>query len=164
MSAYDAIIVLGARIEWDGRCGASAERRVETAARLWKEKGARHVIMAGGRLWGPFMEAERMAQLAIELGVSSSCLVLEPLSLTTFDNARFCSSLVRGRRWNNIALVTCDWHMPRALRCFAHFGLFPTPIPAPSEKRILGSWLWDLGHEQVAQRLDGVRRRLGTLW
>jgi uncharacterized SAM-binding protein YcdF (DUF218 family) len=40
--------------------------------------------------------------------------------------------LLRERRVARLGLVTCDWHMPRALRLFRRAGFDPVAVPAPA--------------------------------
>jgi uncharacterized SAM-binding protein YcdF (DUF218 family) len=127
--SFDALVVLGCRVQ-DGQLSAAARRRVERAALAFHEQGARLVITSGGKLWQGVMEADAFARSLLELGVPGDRLLSERESLTTRGNARGVERLLREQRVGSVGLVTCDWHMPRALRLFRRVGLHPIPVPA----------------------------------
>jgi uncharacterized SAM-binding protein YcdF (DUF218 family) len=64
-----------------------------------------------------------MAQALIERGVPREVIVCERLSFSTRENARYVAVLCANRGIDRVALVTCVWHLPRALKCFAAEGL-----------------------------------------
>jgi uncharacterized SAM-binding protein YcdF (DUF218 family) len=139
-----ALVVLGCRVQ-DGQLSAAALRRVERGARAFREQGADLVIACGGKLWQGVMEADVFARGLIERGVPAECLLAERESLTTRGNARGTRRLLRQGAVRRIGLVTCDWHMPRALRIFRRVGFDPIPLPAASPARpphvVVGRWL-----------------------
>ena len=59
--SFDALIVLGCRVT-DGQLSSAAARRVERAARAYREQGAELVIAAGGKRWQGVMEADVFAR------------------------------------------------------------------------------------------------------
>jgi len=134
--SLSALVVLGCRIQ-NGQLSAAALRRVERAARAFREQGAGVVIASGGKLWRGQMEAEVFARGLAERGVPSELLLSERESLTTRGNAQGVRRLLRERALTRLGLVTCDWHMPRALRIFRRVGLDPIAIPAASPARPL---------------------------
>jgi uncharacterized SAM-binding protein YcdF (DUF218 family) len=129
--SFDALVVLGCRVT-DGQLSPAAVRRVERAALAYREHGAQVVIAAGGKLWQGVMEADAFARELGERGVPAGCLLTERESLSTRGNVRGVVALLRGRAASRVGLVTCDWHMPRALRLFRWAGVEPTPLPASS--------------------------------
>ena len=157
---FDALVVLGCRIH-DGQLAAAALRRVERAALAFREQGATLVVASGGKLWQGVMEADVFERGLVERGVPSEAVLTERESLTTRGNARGVARLLRERRVSQVGLVTCDWHMPRALRLFRQRGLeaiaLPARTPAPSLPRASLRWL----RERGSLALDLV---LGPLW
>jgi uncharacterized SAM-binding protein YcdF (DUF218 family) len=134
--SLSALVVLGCRVQ-NGRLSAAALRRVERAARAFRDQGADVVITSGGKLWQGEMEAEVFARGLVERGVPSELLLPERESLTTRGNAQGVRRLLRERPVTRIGLVTCDWHMPRALQIFRRVGLHPIAVPAASPARPL---------------------------
>ncbi len=128
----DVIVVLGCRIEPDGRPGPAALRRVEQAARIFRERPQARVIVAGGRRWHGVSEAEALSRALIDRGVPESVIVQENWSLSTLENARCVAHLLADSACRHVSLVTCDWHMARAKHCFRLLGFSSEALAAPS--------------------------------
>ena len=129
--SFDVLIVLGCRVE-GGQLSNAALRRVERAAQAYREQGAALVIACGGKAWGGVKECEVFGRGLVARGVTLEHLVEERESLTTRGNARGVARLLNGKPPQRLGLVTCDWHMPRALELFRRLGLSAIPLPAPS--------------------------------
>ena len=94
-----------------------------------------------------------MADALVDAGVPRALVFRELWSMTTRENARYAARWLAARGHREIALVTCDWHMPRAARLFRDAGLFVTPLPAEappagvrlSTYRRVREWLSGLG-------------------
>lgn len=131
ITKLDAIVVLGCRVA-EGSLSAPARRRVERGARAFHDGVAERIVVAGGRRWNRAQEADEFAQELARLGVPASVVLREDRSLTTAENARFTAELLAPLGAERVALVTCDWHMPRALWVFGRAGFAATPVPAQS--------------------------------
>jgi uncharacterized SAM-binding protein YcdF (DUF218 family) len=150
---FDVLIVLGCRVS-TGPLTHAALRRVERAALAYQEHGAELVITSGGKSWQGVMEAEAFARHLARRGVPEARLLLERESMTTRGNARGTARLLRGRATNRVGLVTCDWHMPRALRLFERFGLRATPLPTTTPGGPLHVVLERQAREHLSQLFD----------
>jgi uncharacterized SAM-binding protein YcdF (DUF218 family) len=153
VGALQAIVVLGCRVRLDhtGRLSPGAlARRVETGARRFRDADAGTVIVvSGGRRWGDGVEADAMARELSRHGVPEPAIVRERCSLSTRENARFTAEVLTRRGVGRAALVTCPWHLERAVACFARVGLDVEPVAAGS---VVGSWpsrAWRWGLERV---------------
>jgi uncharacterized SAM-binding protein YcdF (DUF218 family) len=93
------------------------------------------VIAAGGKSWDGFRECDVFASALHERGVPSARLHRERDSLTTRGNAEGVRRLLGDHRALRLGLVTCDWHMPRALWLFRRAGFDPIPLPATTPSR-----------------------------
>lgn len=102
--------------------------RVFAGIRLWSRMpGAKLVFSGGGQ--SPFPEAVLMANLAMQMGVPPTAIVVEGESRTTWENARNVARLeppVQRRIW----LVTAPMHLPRALGAFRAWGFDPCAWPS----------------------------------
>ena len=115
---YDAIVVAGCRVLPNGQPSQSLTRRVTQAAEFWRQGLAPKLALTGGKgKWGS-SEAEASANLARELGVPDSALVLEGRSTSTLENARFLRKLSDFQR---ILIVTDTYHVRR---CEWFFGKY----------------------------------------
>jgi uncharacterized SAM-binding protein YcdF (DUF218 family) len=83
----------------------------------------RLIMACGGRAWDGKVEADELARLLREAGVPEEAIVRERCSLDTRDNARFAAGMLARRGIDEVVVVTCSWHLPRALRLFRAAGL-----------------------------------------
>lgn len=113
------------------------------AAELFRAGVARRVVMSGGRRWHGVAEAEAMLTLWVELALPRSVVLLERRSLTTRGNAHCSAELLRAEGMTRVAVVTCDYHLPRAQRHFAAEGLLVRGYGVSvKRRRTYRVWLW----------------------
>lgn len=155
----DAIVVLGCRIFTSGRPAAAAARRAATAARAYLDGVAPYVITSGGRRWGAQIEARALSGALQRAGVPAGAIVQDLWSLTTYENAIFCAALLARLSARRVAIVTCPWHMPRALQNFRDAGVEACPLPTPVTPADLPVRAWRRGHEIVSGWLDARAMR-----
>lgn len=149
----DALVVLGCRVA-EGALSAPARRRVERGARAFHDGLSGRVVVSGGRRWDLAQEAHEFAAELARLGVPADAVLREDRSLTTAENARLTAELLAPLEARRVGIVTCDWHMPRAVWLFERAGFVVTPVPAisppvPPRKRLsrtaleYGKWCLD---------------------
>lgn len=110
----DVIIVFGAALAPDGSPGPALRRRIAHAVALWHAGYGRRLLCSGGVVVGTRSEAAVMAGCAAAAGVPPDCIVEEPHSRNTWENAQCCAALMRTHGWTAAALVTERYHLPRA--------------------------------------------------
>jgi cyclophilin family peptidyl-prolyl cis-trans isomerase/uncharacterized SAM-binding protein YcdF (DUF218 family) len=143
-----AIVVLGCAVALEsGRLvPGPLLRRVETAARAYSElrlSGIEGLVIAsGGRRWGRAIEADAMAAELARHGVPACAIVRERASLSTRDNARFAAAALGRRGLRSALLVTCTWHMPRALALFVRAGVDASPVAAVGPRPTVSQAIW----------------------
>lgn len=150
----DAIVVLGCRVLPSGRPTRAAAKRAARAADAYHEGVASHVIASGGRRWGDMIEAETLHAELARRGVPELSITRELWSLTTHENAIFSAELLRRRGAGSVTVVTCDWHMDRALMNFRATGLDAWPFPSEGIARGLVGEAYRFGHERICRWLD----------
>lgn len=126
-----AIIVLGGGKAPDESASDSSLRRLIYAIRLHRRGLAPLIVLTGGdpeKTGGP-TEAESMALIAREIGVSPTVLILERLSGRTAENGAEAARLLGPRRIRKVLLVTSPLHMRRAAGVFHRSGFEVLPAP-----------------------------------
>ena len=143
-SRADAIVVLGHRVEPDGRPGHELMKRLERGLELLRADRAPLLVCSGGRDPDePISAAEAMIRVAAGSGVDARRLVAASRPLTTLEEAITCSlDLSRPRGWRHLILVTSDYHVPRAVAAFAlahgpDVPITAEPVSGPFGDRLL---------------------------
>jgi len=150
---FDALVLLGCRVA-AGALPSAAARRVARAAEAFRAGLAPRVVVTGGRVWEGCVEADRLGDELVTDGVPRERLLLERASWTTRDNAVLTARLLAPLGYRHIGLVSCDWHLARALWSFRHEGFEAEPVaatspPVPAHRLVVrglrerGAWLFD---------------------
>jgi len=126
---FDALVLLGCRVSVSA-LPPPAARRVARTAEAFTEGLAPRVIVSGGRRWEGEVEADRLAEELVRRGVPREALLLERESRSTRENARLTARLLASRGLGRVGIVSCDWHLARALWSFRHEGLEAEAVPA----------------------------------
>lgn len=100
------------------------KERVETTVREYKNKRFEKIIFMGGtngvsnQTHEDIAEAEKMKDLAIELGVNEEDILLDTTSNNTFENVDNALLLIKQElsTINNITIITSEFHLKR---CYA---------------------------------------------
>jgi uncharacterized SAM-binding protein YcdF (DUF218 family) len=164
MSISLPIVVLGARIPRESQrgdargiaLGGAIGRRAREAARLYTEIGAPLVVASGGCAWGGVVEADAIQETLVAAGVPRSIIVRDRCSLSTSDNARYVARALEKRGYREALIVTCAWHMGRAVTLFRREGIVSHPHPVDEPPAPLRTRVWRWGRERVAARLAWV--------
>lgn len=150
----DAIVVLGCRVLPSGRPTTTAARRAARAAEAYFNGVASHVVTSGGRRWGELIEADVLRRELVRGGVPDAAVTRELWSLTTHENAIFSAEILRRRGARRVAVVTCDWHINRAIANFRAAGIDAWPLPSTGIRRGLMGRIYRFGHERICTWLD----------
>ena len=121
------------------------------------------IVASGGRRWHGAREADALREFLVRHGVPEGCVLAERRSQSTRQNARYCSELLRACGAIQVGVVTCDWHLPRAVRAFGREGLVATGIaatspPAGRSRRLIrggSEWLSSILDRAVARFRSG---------
>lgn len=110
-------IVLGARVQADGRPSDALRRRALWGATLFLSGRVEHLILSGGAIGQARAEADAMAELVLAEGVPESAVTRESCARNTRENARFsvllARQLTRGAV-NRLLVISDGYHVPRA--------------------------------------------------
>ena len=104
-------------------------------------------------------EADALCAFLAGEGIPEQALEREVWSRSTRQNAHFAAKLLLPRGVFRVGVVTCDWHMPRALSCFRGAGFDAQPVPAISPQLSLAETLLRRTRERVSFNVDKLVTR-----
>jgi uncharacterized SAM-binding protein YcdF (DUF218 family) len=143
---HRALLILGAAVWPGGVPSTTLARRVNFAAKLFREGGYAAVIPSGGLGDHPPTEAAVMRELLMQSGVPAEKILLDEDAKSTMDTARFA------RRWQEahpdtaIVAVTDAYHKPRTALALWASGVdarvvaVPNAAPKSTPSQILKMW------------------------
>ena len=148
------LVVLGCAVRIErGELVGAVGRRVKRAAEV--DRGG-VIVVSGGRKWRGIVEADAMRDALVKAGVGEERIVRERCSYSTRENALYVRRILGRRGVDEVAIVTCDWHMPRAAALFRAEGLRVREVPVADDGagRLMRGLRWC--RERLAARKDGV--------
>jgi uncharacterized SAM-binding protein YcdF (DUF218 family) len=126
------IVVLGSSYEPDdqipvtGALDASGLARIVEGVRLAHARPNSRLLLSGGAPPGFMRSAQGYAQLAADLGVERSALLVMDRPVDTRQEAQEVAAVLGH---SPFVLVTSAFHMPRAMRLMQRAGTNPLPAP-----------------------------------
>ncbi|MBQ2954204.1 MAG: YdcF family protein [Clostridia bacterium] len=146
---YDALIVLGAQVKPDGTLSLQLQWRLDAAVEAWQAHPC-WVVTCGARGSNePIEEAYAMRDYLIAQGVPAEWILTDPASYNTRQNIANAIDLLADKDVQRVAVVTSDYHVPRAMAIAEDAGLEACGIPAPT-KLGMRFWLKNHGREGLA--------------
>ena len=150
----DAIVVLGGGVSRTGKQQdvpylGLAINRLFYGMKLYQAHKAPRIILSSGGADGDRPEAEVMAALLKDFGISGDAVIRETKSRNTHENAVNTLDMLRQQNMHSVLLVTSAYHMRRALAAFraSELQIIPAPVDhigeiAPDD---VINWLPDAG-------------------
>ena len=154
-----SLVLLGCRVVGPAALSPTSARRAERALRAFRDGLSGHLLACGGKAWRGVREADALSAYLVEHGMPESAIERELWSRSTRQNAHYAAQLLLPRGRRRIGLVTCDWHMPRALKSFEGAGFEVEPLPAFTPAAALGHELRRALRERVALGVDALLTR-----
>lgn len=117
---YDAIIVLGCRVDANGQPSLALQGRTKLAVQLFEQGYSEKIILTGGLGTYAPSEAQAAFEFATQkLEVDPAVFILEDSSTSTEENARFAKE--NNPDLENVLIVSDAYHVFRAERVFGKY-------------------------------------------
>ncbi len=107
-----AALVLGAKVGDDGEPSRFLRERVELGVQLYRDGAVNVLVMSGATHAGGYDEPGTMRDLAVELGVPESAIVLDREGVDTFAS---CANTAAMPNLGTVIVVTQEFHVARAV-------------------------------------------------
>jgi vancomycin permeability regulator SanA len=157
VGTVDAIVVLGAGLRPDGTPSTYLRRRLAAAADLYTAGAAPTVILSGdahATPGGTYDEPASMRAWILDLGVPDTALVLDREGFDTTATCRRAGDVYGAR---TAAVITQDYHLPRALFSCMRAGLNGVGVGVSAASATRAQWLWWHAREVPASWKAAVR-------
>jgi len=125
----DVIVVLGARVEANGRPGSDLTSRTFHAVDLWQADYAPQLICTGGFRDEPLSAAAVCRRFAIELGMPAEAVWLADGTRNTIEDAATTARVMAAHGLRSAILVSHPLHLYRARWLFRRAGVDAVTSP-----------------------------------
>jgi len=127
------LIVLTAANPVDGMPSDSSYWRSIYTVRAWRTGHFERILLTGEH-------SAVMQHFLVSEGVPADRIDLESKARSTRESALFTAVMLHGRRGPPPVLLTSDYHMFRAQKCFQKVGLAVAPHPVPDAIKRSADW------------------------
>ena len=124
-------LVLGAGLRPDGQPTPVLAARVQTAAALYLGGQVSKIVMSGDNAKAKYDEVSSMKNLAVELGVNPTDVVLDYAGFRTLDSCVRIKTVFGQRQ---VTVVTQQFHLPRAIHLCRWAGIDTVGVAAPDPR------------------------------
>ncbi len=123
----DAIVVLGAGINWDGSPSAVLKDRLDVADSLYQAGVAPKIIMSGDNSDSSYSEVMAMAKYSKANGIPADDIFCDHAGLSTYDSMYRLKNVFNVQR---CVIVTQEYHLYRAVYDARGFGIDARGVPS----------------------------------
>lgn len=106
---YDAVIIPGYPYNPDGKLNAIYRLRLAWAFELYQTGRTQHIILSGGAVHSPYVEAEIFALFLMEKGIPAEALILEKNAEHSLENVFYSMEIAEKYGFENVAVATDMW-------------------------------------------------------
>ena len=131
--ASTVLIVLTGAGPIDGMLSESSYWRCIYAIRAWRTGSFQRILLSGE-------QSAVMKRLLVSEGVPSDRVDLEDKARSTRESALLTAAMLSGQSGPPPVLMTSDYHMFRARKCFEKAGLRVLPRPIPDAIKRSAEW------------------------
>ncbi len=119
----DAAVVLGSKVELDGRPSVRLAARLDRGAALDASGAVRVLIVSGGLGKEGFDEGVVMRDYLVRSGVPAGAILVDSAGVDTQATAVNCARLMRQHRLQSVIAVSQYFHVPRTRLALEAHGI-----------------------------------------
>ena len=121
----DVALVLGSKVELDGKPSVRLRARLDRAAELYRAGYFPWIIVSGGLGKEGFDEAVVMRDYLVAQGLPADRLILDSHGDTTFASAQNTRTIATQRHFKSVLVVSQYFHLPRSRLALQRCGFGP---------------------------------------
>ncbi|MGD8191803.1 YdcF family protein [Brevibacillus ginsengisoli] len=118
----DLGVILGNKVEQDGKPSERLRARLEKALELYKEGYLNKILVSGGVGKEGFDEAQVMKQYLVEKGIPADNILTDSMGLNTMMTAQNTKQMINGIESQKVMVITQFYHISRTKLAFRKMG------------------------------------------
>jgi vancomycin permeability regulator SanA len=130
-------LVLGTKVEADGRPSPFLTARLETARRLFTAGKVRAILVSGDNMHAGYNEPEAMRRWLIDHDLPAEKVVMDYAGFDTYDS---CARAKRIFGVDRATVVTQSFHLPRAVALCRRLGIEAVGVGDDTARRYADRW------------------------
>ncbi len=119
----DAAVVLGNKVELNGRPSERLQGRLDKAAELYEKNYFEYVIVSGGTGKEGFDEAVVMKEYLVEKGISENKILLDSNGYNSYMTAENTKKIMDDMGFDSVMIITQFYHISRTKLAFRKAGI-----------------------------------------
>ncbi len=119
----DIIIVLGNKVDCDGRLSPRLQARLNMAKELYNQGKAKSIFVSGGSGKEGFDEATVMSDYLIKKHIPTSAIVIDSKGVDTMATAKNASVYMKNQNFTSAIVVTQYFHVSRTKLALRQMGV-----------------------------------------
>lgn len=132
----DVIIIPGHPATAAGKETPLLKAVLDQAVKLYRRGLASYILVSGGAIHTPAVEADVMAQGLIKRGIPRAAIIRERRARHTGENFALAQPLLANLQLTRAIVVTSTWHMRKASFYARKYGIRHTTSVAPTPQQI----------------------------
>lgn len=118
----DVAVILGNKVEPDGKPSGRLKSRLEKAVELYREGYFNQIIVSGGVGVEGYDEAEVMKQYLVQKGIPSDQIITDSMGLNTRATAKNTTEIMGEINDKSVMVITQFYHISRTKLAFHQSG------------------------------------------
>lgn len=106
---YDAVIIPGYPFDPEGKMNAIYRMRLAWAFELYETGRTQYIILSGGAVHSPYVEAEIFAMYLMGKGIPADALILERNAEHSMENVFYSMEIAEKYGFEKVAVATDMW-------------------------------------------------------
>ena len=125
LHAADLAVVLGSKVNRDGRPSDGLQARLDHAVTLYRQGYCKFILVSGGHGVEGYDEPVVMHRYLEEQGVPGAIIFEDNAGKNTWATAQNTALFLKAHNLKSVLIVSEYFHMPRCRLAFARFGIQP---------------------------------------
>lgn len=123
LKVSDAAVVLGNKVESDGKPSKRLQGRLDRAVELYFENWYNYIIVSGGFGKEGFDEAAVMKEYLVEKGIPEQKILPDSDGYNSIMTAKNTRDIMEKMNFDSVTIITQFYHISRTKLAFKHEGV-----------------------------------------